>query len=67
LKGDVLGYDLEKSITTEEYDYYSPVKPVLFKTTSIAFSARVLILKVLAHAFFVAKGNSARGSGGANP
>jgi hypothetical protein len=40
---------------------------VLFKTTSIAFGGRGLIFKGLANLFLVAMGNSARGSGGANP
>jgi len=54
-------------IVTGENHYYTTVTPVLFKTTSMAFSARGLIFKGLADLFLVATGNSARDSGRANP
>jgi len=44
-----------------------PVTAILFKTTSIAFGGRELIFKGLASIVLVLTGNSARGSGGANP
>jgi len=44
-----------------------PVTAILFKATSIVLGGRGLIFKALANLFLVARGYSARGSGGANP